>query len=51
MDFGIEIISSRETLVNSEVISKDTMNWVPRQGRSWRIMEEKVNGSSTQNPE
>ena len=38
----IEITSSRGTLVNNEVISKDTMNWESTQGRRWRIMEEKV---------
>ena len=37
----IEVTSSRETLVNSEVISKDTMNWESTQGRSRWIMEEK----------
>ena len=37
----IEITSSKGTLVNSEVISKDTMNWESTQGRSWWIMEEK----------
>ena len=47
----IEITSSKETLVNSEVISKDTMNWESTQGRSWWIMEEKVIEWSTQNPE
>ena len=31
----IEITSSRGTLVNSEVILKDTMNWESTQGGSW----------------
>ena len=51
IDVQIEITSSRGTLVYSVVISKDTMNWESTRGRRWRIMEEKVNESSIQNPE
>ena len=47
----IEIHCSRGTLVNNEAISKDTINWESTQWGSWWIMEEKVNESSTKNPE
>ena len=47
----IEISSSKGTLINSEVISKDTMNWESTQKENWRIIKEKINESSTPNPE